>query len=79
MPVSALRNVDVNISVVLGSTRLPIREILKMGRGAVIPLDCGCDDASELHVNGKPIAHGVVSVSGDRLSLEVSELLAARP
>lgn len=72
---SALKQVHVTIAVVLGSTRLPIREILKMGRGATIPLDGGCDDFSELHANGLPVARGAIQVSGERLSLEVTELL----
>ena len=72
---SALKHVHVTISVVLGSTRLPIREILKMGRGATIPLDGGWDDSSELHANGLPVARGAIQVNGERLSLEVTELL----
>lgn len=72
---SALAGVQVQLSVVLGSTRLPIRQVLKMGRGTMIPLDCGYDDPSELHVNGLPVALGRIQVDGDRLSFELSELL----
>jgi flagellar motor switch protein FliN/FliY len=63
------------MSVVLGSSRLPIRQILKMGRGALIPLDCGYDDPTELYVNEKLIARGKVRVTGDRMSLEVTEIV----
>nr|WP_294167528.1 FliM/FliN family flagellar motor switch protein [uncultured Sphingomonas sp.] len=71
-----LRSVHVQVAVVLGSTRLPIREILKMGRGTTIPLDGGADDLSELHANGLPIARGRMQVAGERLWLQVTELLA---
>ena len=71
----ALAGVRVELSVVLGSTMLPIRQVLKMGRGTMIPLDCGYDDPSELHVNGVPVALGRIQVSGDRLSFELGELL----
>jgi flagellar motor switch protein FliN/FliY len=72
---SALEEVSVQMSVVLGSTRLPIRHILTMGRGAMIPLDCGYDDPSELHVNGTLIALGKVLVNGDRMSLEITQMV----
>jgi flagellar motor switch protein FliN len=72
---SALDTVNVEMSVVLGSTRMPIRQILKMGRGAMIALDCGYDDPSELHVNGTLIALGKIGVSGDRISLEITDMV----
>lgn len=72
---SALAGVQVHVSVVLGSTQLTIRQVLKMGRGTMIPLDCGCDDPSEMHVNGVPIARGKVQVNADRMRFEVGELL----
>ncbi len=72
---SALAGVQVQVSVVLGSTHLTIRQVLKMGRGTMIPLDCGCDDPSELHVNGVAVARGRVQVNKDRMSFELGEML----
>lgn len=72
---SALAGVRVQLSVVLGSAMLPIRQVLKMGRGTTVPLDCGYDDPSELHVNDVPVALGRIQVNGDRLTFELSELL----
>lgn len=71
-----LKAVHVQVAVVLGSTRLPIREILKMGRGTTIPLDSCADDLSELHANGLAIACGRMQVAGEQLSFAVTELLA---
>jgi Flagellar motor switch/type III secretory pathway protein len=70
-----LEDVPIQMSIVLGSSKLPIRQILKMGRGALIQLDCGYDDPTELYVNDKLIARGKVRVSGDRMSLEVTEIV----
>lgn len=72
---SALAGVQVQLSVVLGSTRLPIRQVLKMGRGTTIPLECGYEDPSALHVNGVAVALARVKVNGDRLSFELCEML----
>ena len=41
---SVLESIFIDLTVVLGSAQVPIRQILKMGRGAMIPLDCGQDD-----------------------------------
>lgn len=70
-----LEDVPVQMSVVLGSTQLPIRQILRMGRGALIPLDCGYDDPTEIYVNDKLIASGKIHVSGDRMSIEITEVM----
>ena len=70
-----LEEVPVQMSIVLGSTHLPIKQILKMGRGALIPLDCGYDDPTEIYVNDKLIARGKIRVTGDRMSIEVVEVM----
>jgi flagellar motor switch protein FliN len=70
-----LDNVPVEMSIVLGSTHLPIRQLLKMGRGALIPLDCGYDDPTELYVNDQLVARGKIQVTGDRMSLEIAEVV----
>lgn len=70
-----LEEVPVQMSIVLGSSQLPIRQILKMGRGALIPLDCGYDDPTEIYVDDKMIARGKIQVSGDRMSIEVTEIV----
>src|SRR4051812_36786651 len=51
-----LENVMVDLSVVLGSTTLPIRQILKMSRGAMIPLDQGHDDPTLVYANNILVA-----------------------
>lgn len=70
-----LEEVPVQMSIVLGSSQLPIRQILKMGRGALIPLDCGYDDPTEIYVNDKLIARGKILVTGDRMSIEVTDIM----
>lgn len=70
-----LEEVPVQMSIVLGSSQLPIRQILKMGRGALIPLDCGYDDPTEIYVNDKLIARGKIQVTGDRMAIEVTEIM----
>lgn len=72
---SALNGISVDITIALGSAQVPIRQILKMGRGATIPLDCGHDDPTLLYVNGELVARGRVIVTRDQMSLEITELV----
>ena len=72
---SAINDVEVELSIVLGATRLPVREILSMSRGAMIPLDCTQDEPSLVIVNGHTIARGQILVEEHRMSLEITEVL----
>lgn len=72
---SVLDGIMIEMSVVLGSTEVPVRQILQMSRGAMIPLDCGQDDPSMVYVNGELIALGRILVDDEVMSIEISELV----
>lgn len=74
---SHLDNIAVDLSIVLGSAELPIRKMLKMGRGAMIPLDCGEDDPTLLYVNGQLVAEGQIIVEDERMLLDVIRVVSA--
>ena len=65
----------VDLTVVLGRTRIPLHMLLRMGRGAVIELDASDSDLVEILANDHPIARGQIVVTGDRISVEVTELI----
>jgi flagellar motor switch protein FliN/FliY len=70
-----LDKVTLDIAVVLGSTAMPIHQVLRLGRGAIIELDAEEDDEVKIMANNLPIAKGAVVVSGNRIQVEVKELL----
>ncbi len=72
---AGLNNVGVDISIVLGRSRMPIHQLLRMGRGAVIALDSAEGDEVEILANDLPIARGMVVVNGTSITVEVKELL----
>ncbi|WP_404337452.1 FliM/FliN family flagellar motor switch protein [Sphingomonas sp. MMS12-HWE2-04] len=72
---TVLDGIMVDLSIVLGSAEVPIRQVLQMSRGAMIALDCGQDDPSLIYVNGELVAKGRVMVDGEVMSLEISELI----
>ena len=64
--------VKVEISVVLGRSNLPMQQLLRMGRGAVIPLDAGEADEVWILANNHPVARGEIAISEDRISIVVT-------
>ncbi len=74
-----LDDVAVDISVVLGTTAMPIHQVLRLGRGAIIELDASEDDEVRILANNLPVARGTVVVSGNRIAVEVKQLLPRSP
>jgi len=70
--VNAVSNVFVEISVVLGRTTLPIHQLLKMGRGAVIELNANADEEVWLLANNVPIARGEITVQGEKIAISIT-------
>lgn len=71
--VTAINDVKIELSVVLGRATMPIRHLLKMGRGAVIDLDATHDSQVKIYANNTLIAKGEVMVAGDRVAVTITE------
>ena len=72
---SSLDSVKVEISVVLGRSVIPMHQLLRCGRGAVIELDTHQDDAVVLLANNQPVAKGTIMIEGDKITVTVLDLL----
>jgi flagellar motor switch protein FliN/FliY len=68
-----VHRVSIQLSVVLGRCRMPMQHLLRMGRGAVIPLDTKEADQLWILAGGRPIARGEITIQGDRLCITVTE------
>jgi len=77
--VATLDKVFIDITVVLGSTTMPIHQVLRLGRGAIIELDSTEEDPVSILANDLPVAKGTVVVNGNRIAVEVGELLPRAP
>lgn len=75
--VNSVNNVFVELSVVLGKTTLPIHQLLKMGRGAVIELGTKQDEEIWVLANNVPIARGQIVVQGERVAVSITSVLTA--
>jgi flagellar motor switch protein FliN/FliY len=75
---ATLDKVSIDITVVLGTTSMPVHQVLRLGRGAIIELDASEDDDVKILANSMPVAAGSVAVNGSRITVEVSEILPRR-
>src|SRR5688572_2121531 len=69
---SQVKAVNLDISVVLGRSTLPMQQLLRMGRGAVIPLDAKVNEEVWILVNNHPVARGEIQINEDRISIAVT-------
>jgi flagellar motor switch protein FliN/FliY len=73
--VPSLDKVMLDIAVVLGSTTMPVHQVLRLGRGAIIELDSSEDEEVTILANNLPVARGTVVVNGNKIAIEVKELV----
>lgn len=71
-----LLDVQLNLSVELGRTRLPIKDVLELTRGSIIELERVAGEPVDLYANGKLIARGEVVVIEDHFGLRITSIVA---
>ena len=71
---SQVNSVNVEISVVLGRSTLPMQQLLRMGRGAVIPLDACENDEVWILANNYPVARGEIHINEDKIAISVTRV-----
>ena len=67
----------VEVWAILGTAPIPIYQLLKMGRGAVIELDRAVNDPIEIRVNNQLIARGEIVVVEDKIGVCITENVTA--
>ncbi len=69
---SQVKAVNVEIQVVLGRATIPMQQLLRMGRGAVIPLDATANEEVWILANNHPVARGEIQISDEKISIAVT-------
>lgn len=70
--------IPVSVKIVLGSATMPVANVLKLGRGAVVPLDRKVGEPVDVVVNGRVIARGEVVVldeDNSRFGVSLTEVI----
>lgn len=70
-----LSDVNLNVKIELGRTRLLIDDVLRLGDGAVVELDKLAGDPVDIYVNDRHIARGEVLVLNDNFCVRINEIL----
>ena len=73
----AVFDVPVRISVVLGRTRIPVANLLKMDVGTVVELDRQVGEAVEIFINERLVARGEIVLVENRLGVTMTEIVKA--
>jgi len=71
----AVYEIPVQLSAVLGKTTLPVSQLLRLGRGAVVELDRKVGEPIDILVNNRLVARGEVVILDDRLGVTMTEII----
>jgi flagellar motor switch protein FliN len=71
-----IRDVELDLKIELGRTHMYLEDVLKLNKGAVVPLDKLAGDPVDIYVNGRLIARGEVLILNDNFCVRVAELVA---
>lgn len=74
--IEMLHGVEMEVTVELGRTRMPVRDLLALSPGAVLELDRAAGSPADLLVNGRLIARGEVVVVDEDFGLRVTEIIS---
>jgi flagellar motor switch protein FliN/FliY len=71
----AVFDVPVRISVVLGRTKMPVSDLLRLDAGTVIELDRQVGEAVEIFINDRLVARGEIVLVESRLGVTMTEII----
>ena len=69
-----LENIEVKLTVEVGSTEIKIRDLLRLNEGSVVELDRLAGDPLDILANGTTIAKGEVVMVGERFGIRFTEV-----
>lgn len=84
MPTKPIRDIDmvlkvpVQLSVELGRTQMPIKEVLQLVQGSVIELDTLANEPMKVFVNGSLVAQGEVVVVNERFGIRLTDIFSSQ-
>jgi len=69
-------DVPVTLSMEVGRTRVPIRNLLQLNQGSVVELERATGEPLDVYVNGTLIAHGEVVVVNDKFGIRLTDVIS---
>ena len=75
--IDLLRDVDLNVKIELGRSRMLVEDVLKLAEGSVVELDKLAGDPVDVFVNERLVARGEVLVLNDNFCVRINEIVAS--
>ncbi|AHI29193.1 flagellar motor switch protein FliN [Marinobacter similis] len=69
-------DIPVTISMEVGNTQIPIRNLLQLNQGSVIELDRLAGEPLDVLVNGTLIAHGEVVMVNEKFGIRLTDVIS---
>ncbi|MGO5065125.1 flagellar motor switch phosphatase FliY [Clostridium sp. LCP25S3_F8] len=76
--IDLILDVPLQISVVLGRTKMNVKDILNLGNGSLIELDKLAEEPVEIQVNGKKVAYGEVVVVDENFGVRITSIVSSK-
>lgn len=73
-PLDRFANIPITLTVVIGSTRMPVADLLNLGRGDVLVLDRMVTEPIDLYANGTLVAHGEFAIVDGKMAITVTDI-----
>ena len=74
--INMILDIPVQLTVELGRTRIPIKNILQLAQGSVVELDALAGEPMDVLVNGYLIAQGEVVVVNDKFGIRLTDVIS---
>ena len=73
--IDLLRDVQLNVKIELGRTRMLVDDVLRLGQGCVVELDKLAGDPVDVFVNDRLVARGEVLILNDNFCVRISDIM----
>jgi flagellar motor switch protein FliN/FliY len=74
--IDMLSDVNLNVKIELGRTRMLVEDVLRLGEGSVVELDKLAGDPVDVYVNDRHVARGEVLVLNDNFCVRINEIVS---
>ena len=68
-------DIELNVSVVLGRTKMALKDIFELGKGSLIELDTYENQEVEIYVNGRKIGYGQIVIIDQNFGVRITNIL----
>ena len=68
-------DIELNVSVILGRTKMALKDIFELGKGSLIELDTFENQEVEIYVNGRKIGYGQIVVIDQNCGVRITNIL----